>query len=155
MSRNETITRSAQQEGKSLGVSVALVGHGGPLIRRHDVSDGSVCRRSPRAFRRIQHASTWSRPSRTLYSRLFPTLATIRADAFEEEREWRLFSSGHENFPVDVRAGKRGLVPYKQIAVNVPWELSREDRLSHPTIVELVVGPGPDQAEQVVLLGKC
>ena len=90
-----------------------------------------------------------------LYSRLFPTLATIKAKGFEEEREWRLFSSGQEGFPVDVRAGRRGLLPYKQIAVNVPWELSREDRLSHPTIVELVVGPGPDQAEQVVLLGKC
>lgn len=89
-----------------------------------------------------------------LFSLLVQAVTTIKADAFKEEKEWRLVSLSEGDFPVDVRARSRGLVPYVDAAVGLSWEsnISTRNRHydSHPTIVDLVVGPGPEQAEQVL-----
>ncbi|ART69699.1 hypothetical protein BTO20_14860 [Mycobacterium dioxanotrophicus] len=73
-----------------------------------------------------------------LYSRLLPALATIKAEGFKEEREWRLFLSGERQFRVDVRARRRGLVPYKQIAVNLSEQLKG---LLHDQVTVAVTRP--------------
>lgn len=89
-----------------------------------------------------------------LFTRLIESVITIKADAFKEEKEWRLFSLGDSQFPVDVRARARGLVPYVEAAVNVHSAKTAAERAAHhrdyPTIRDLVVGPGPEQAEQVL-----
>jgi hypothetical protein len=108
----------------------------------------------PRAVLAGPQTPSLPQKRRFLYSALFRTVATIKAKSFEEEKEWRLFSSNFENKPVNVRAGKRGLVPYMEVAVNLlpnePVDEVEHTTASHPTIVDLVVGPGPDQAGQVV-----
>ncbi|BBZ15904.1 DUF2971 domain-containing protein [Mycolicibacterium gadium] len=89
-----------------------------------------------------------------LFTMLVRAVAIIKDDAFKEEKEWRLFTMGEFRWPVDVRARARGLLPYKNIAVNVSWKATAPEHEAHhkehPTIVDLVVGPGPEQAEQVV-----
>jgi hypothetical protein len=89
-----------------------------------------------------------------LFSMLARRVATIKAKAFREEKEWRLFSLNDIRFPVHVRARTRGLVPYVNVAVNMSQaDTAKEHEVhwkTHPTIVDLVVGPGPEQAEQVV-----
>lgn len=89
-----------------------------------------------------------------LFSRLVESVITIKADAFKEEKEWRLFSPSDAQFPVDVRARTRGLLPYVVCAVNVHSAETAAERehhhREHPVIRDLVVGPGPEQAEQVL-----
>jgi hypothetical protein len=84
-----------------------------------------------------------------LISMLFQIVATIKALGFQEEREWRMFSMSHETHPV--RAGRVGLVPHVEIGV---WRGARDEETkalpNPPTIVDLVVGPGPDQSRQVL-----
>ncbi len=107
---------------------------------------GVLTSQNPRALPRIQ---------RTLFSLLVQAVMTIKSDAFEEEQEWRLYTESDADWPVDVRARASGLVPYMEIGVNMPieWPDKPEtifDHEAHPTIVDLVVGPGPAQAEQVL-----
>jgi hypothetical protein len=89
-----------------------------------------------------------------LFIHLVRSVATIKDDAFKEEKEWRLFSMSEFRFPVDVRARARGLLPYVSVAVNVSQKETASEHAAHhnehPTIVDLVVGPGPEQTEQVV-----
>ena len=88
-----------------------------------------------------------------LFSLLVDAVTTVKDSAFEEEQEWRLVLVSETQFPVKVRARARGLVPYMDVAVNINYEDGGSARAvyyrDHPTIVDLVVGPGPDQAEQV------
>ena len=91
-----------------------------------------------------------------LFTLLVEAVTTIKADAFSEEKEWRLISVvDSSDSPADVRARARGLVPYVDVSVNIPEKstTAREQELhqeAHPTIVDLVVGPGPEKAEQVL-----
>ncbi|OCB32813.1 hypothetical protein A5676_04440 [Mycobacterium malmoense] len=89
-----------------------------------------------------------------LFSLLVQAVTTIKADTFSEEKEWRLVTLSESGFPVDVRARARGLIPYVDVGVNIPSASTPQDQerhyKTHPTIVDLVVGPGPDQAEQVL-----
>lgn len=89
-----------------------------------------------------------------LFSLLVRAVTTIKADAFSEEKEWRLVTLSESGFPVDVRTRARGLVPYVDVGVNISEAVTAPGQelhyKAHPTIVDLVVGPGPDQAEQVL-----
>lgn len=87
---------------------------------------------------------------------VFQEIAVIKHDAFREEREWRLFYSGDLRWPGHIRAGASGLTPYMHIAVNAVqltemMNQNNEERVGdpQPTIVDLVVGPSPDQSGQV------
>jgi hypothetical protein len=107
-------------------------------------------------------------------------IAVVKHKAFSEEREWRLFWSGDQRWPPNIRTRASGLVPYLDIAVNaVKLTAAKERGLTDaefnayadpevkdkvhaeidaiveaygpsPTVAEVVVGPGPSQAEQVV-----
>lgn len=89
-----------------------------------------------------------------LFSLLVDAVTTVKDSAFKDEREWRLVTLTEDQFPVKIRARARGLVPYMDVAVNIVYEENAVERAAyyrdHPTIVDLVVGPGPDQAEQVL-----
>ncbi|WP_100495295.1 DUF2971 domain-containing protein [Mycobacteroides abscessus] len=102
-----------------------------------------------------QDARARPRIQRTLFSLLVQALMTIKSDAFEEEHEWRLYTESDADWPVDVRARSNGLVPYVEIGVNMPLEQpdkpeTKFDHDAQPTIIDLVVGPGPTQPEQVL-----
>lgn len=89
-----------------------------------------------------------------LFTLLVQAVTTIKADTFSEEKEWRLVTLSESNYPIDVRARARGLLPYVDVGVNISWASTPVDQelhhKAHPTIADLVVGPGPDQAEQVL-----
>lgn len=76
----------------------------------------------------------------------FREVAALKDSAFQEEHEWRLMTDGDVKYPVNLRAGRPGLVPYVELAVNL-----RADPEQHlyPTIAKLVVGPGQNQLAQV------
>lgn len=82
---------------------------------------------------------------RLLFSMLVRSVATIKADAFSEEQEWRLFTLGEIDFPPYVRPRARGLVPYVEVAVNFSNKTTAKEHSehvkAHPTIVDLVVDP--------------
>jgi len=76
----------------------------------------------------------------------FREIAAVKDSAFEQEHEWRLTTEGDVKYPANLRAGRSGLVPYLEMAVNIR---SESDTYSYPTISRLVVGPGPHQLAQV------
>ncbi len=59
-----------------------------------------------------------------------PALASIKHNAFAEEKEWRLISAGTGEQKVHFRAGSFGLIPYRLL----PFDRA--------AIEEVVVGPG-------------
>lgn len=77
---------------------------------------------------------------------IFRAAAVMKHRAFEEEKEWRLFSLSEPHYPAAVAARRRGLVPYAEIDVNVS---TPDNPAVKTTIVDLVVGPCPDQDAQV------
>lgn len=83
-----------------------------------------------------------------LAAALFRVVATIKHAGFKEECEWRLFSPGEGRYPTKLRAGRFGEAPYVEMAINLRGD---SDTCSHRTIADLVVGPGPDQAGQVMV----
>ncbi|MGO4443084.1 DUF2971 domain-containing protein [Mycobacterium sp. 2YAF39] len=86
-----------------------------------------------------------------LFTALIEAVITIKARSFREEKEWRLFSMNHMENLVDVRARANGLVPYVDFAVDHPESGSEQDPPSSGQIIhDVIVGPGPDQAEQFV-----
>ncbi|WP_319617733.1 DUF2971 domain-containing protein [Rhodococcus opacus] len=76
----------------------------------------------------------------------FREIAAVKDPAFEQEHEWRLTTEGDVKYPANLRAGRSGLVPYLELAVNLG---ANSDAQPHRTIAELVVGPGPNQLAQV------
>ncbi|MCF3940639.1 DUF2971 domain-containing protein [Gordonia tangerina] len=80
-----------------------------------------------------------------LAGELFREVATIKHEAFAEEQEWRLWAISEARYPVNVRPGRSGLVPYLEVGVN----LRMGGQCVHPTIGEIVVGPHPDKSGQV------
>jgi hypothetical protein len=111
---------------------------------------------------------------------LLREIAVVKHEAFSEEQEWRLFWSGDQQWPPKIRTRASGLVPYLDIAVNavkltaamkrgltdaefnayadpeVRTKVNAEiDAIvktygPSPTVAEVVVGPGPNQPEQMV-----
>jgi hypothetical protein len=66
---------------------------------------------------------------------VMPALASIKHDAFADEREWRLImvgSSGHER--VSFRTGQFGVHPYAEVPIDLE------------AIEEVVIGPGAEAA---------
>ncbi|TQK27589.1 hypothetical protein FBY28_0542 [Arthrobacter sp. SLBN-53] len=79
---------------------------------------------------------------------LFRVVATIKHDGFAPEREWRLFSPSEVQYPADLRETRFGPAHYVEMVINLQGD---NDICSHRTIADLVVGPGKDQENQVIL----
>jgi hypothetical protein len=76
---------------------------------------------------------------------VFREISTVKHAAFEEEQEWRLWAISDYKYPVNIRAGRGGLLPYLEIGVNLRFEPGANVQ----TIGELVVGPHPDKSGQI------
>jgi Protein of unknown function (DUF2971) len=64
---------------------------------------------------------------------VWPSLATIKHEAFREEQEWRLtLSAITDDSPRQFRSGPLGVTPYRTIEFNLA------------AVGEVVVGPGPE-----------
>jgi len=79
-------------------------------------------------------------------SRAFRELSVVKHEAFREEQEWRLSASNEPQYPVRIRPRRAGLLPYLETVLNM--DTDNFSPVEQP-IVDLVVGPGPDQAGQV------
>ena len=79
-----------------------------------------------------------------LAEQVFREIATVKDDAFAEEQEWRLWAISEAKYPVNVRSGRSGLVPYLEVGVDL-----RFDDHTHPTIGALIVGPHAVQDGQI------
>lgn len=85
-----------------------------------------------------------------LLGRVYEFLAMFKHEAFEEEREFRLVGTVDPSHPhrIPTRATTAGLVPYLNMAVNLPDEPGAAGP-ELPTITTVIVGPGPDQDGQI------
>ena len=80
-----------------------------------------------------------------LAGQVFREIATVKDDAFAEEQEWRLWAISEAKYPVNVRSGRSGLVPYLEVGVNLRFD----DQCTHPTVGALIVGPHAVQDGQI------
>lgn len=77
-------------------------------------------------------------------------LAGLKHDAFQHEREWRLFALSEPGYPSKNRQRGSEAVPYLDIAANVR-EIEAPPESVPPTIASVVVGPGRDQESRIAL----
>ncbi|QHF24216.1 DUF2971 domain-containing protein [Rathayibacter sp. VKM Ac-2804] len=70
-----------------------------------------------------------------IYPRAITEAPSVKDQAFREEREWRLVGGPFPGGSVEVRAGRRGMLPY----VKLPWKVDGEGQYD---LREIVAGPG-------------
>lgn len=78
---------------------------------------------------------------------VFREILALKESAFSEENEWRLSAVNELRYPANIRAGRAGLLPYLEMAINLRPD---ESDVLPGAIERLVVGPGPHQLAQVV-----